>query len=182
MSLGRRLGRLARGFVSSTGGGDRLDDRLWDRVRPLRERGETLKSAVDAARRGFAEEWRAAEERYAEERAAEERERREERASATDPRYSWRASGGWWEAAGRASAPFVPRSYPPEVLYAYHRLGLQPGDPLEVVNKKRRDLVKRHHPDRFTEPGQRTRAERLTAEINAAHDRIERHLLRGATS
>jgi curved DNA-binding protein CbpA len=64
------------------------------------------------------------------------------------------------------------------VLYAYHRLGLNPGDPLETVNKRRRDLVKRHHPDRFVEPGQRARAERITAEINASHDLIERHLLK----
>ncbi len=156
MSLGRRLGRLARGFVSNVG-----DERLRETVRPLRERGETLKSAFGAALRGAAAEWRAAEERAASEDDAEER--------TSASRGSWRAT---------ASPPFVPRKYPPQVLYAYHRLGLNPGDPLEAVNKKRRDLVKRHHPDRFVDPGQRARAERLTAEINAAHDLIERHLTR----
>jgi hypothetical protein len=30
----------------------------------------------------------------------------------------------------------------------------------------------------FPEPGKRARAERITAEINASHDTIERHLLR----
>lgn len=159
MSLGRRLGRLARGFVSNVG-----DERLRETVRPLRQRGETLRSAVGAAWRGAAAEWRAAEER-----AAAEEENGGERASAG------RSSDATW---GAAAPPFVPRRYPPQVLYAYHRLGLNPGDPLETVNKRRRDLVKRHHPDRFVEPGQRARAERITAEINASHDLIERHLLK----
>ncbi len=158
MSLGRRLGRLARGFVSNVG-----DERFRETVRPLRQRGETLRSAVGAAWRGAAE-WRAAEER-----AAAEEENGGERASAGS------SSGATW---GAAAPPFVPRRYPPQVLYAYHRLGLNPGDPLETVNKRRRNLVKRHHPDRFVEPGQRARAERITAEINASHDLIERHLLK----
>ncbi len=72
----------------------------------------------------------------------------------------------------------MPRQYPPHVLAAYHRLGLGAGSSLEEANKKRRELVKRYHPDRFVDAEQRTRAERLTAEINAAHDIIERHLLR----
>jgi DnaJ-domain-containing protein 1 len=160
VSLGRRLGRLARGFVSNNVG----DERFKETVRPLRQRGETLRSAVGAAWRGAAAEWRAAEWR-----AAAEEENGGERASAG------RSSGAAW---GAAAPPFVPRRYPPQVLYAYHRLGLNPGDPLESVNKRRRDLVKRHHPDRFVEPGQRARAERITAEINASHDLIERHLLR----
>ncbi len=158
MSLGRRLGRLARGFVSNVG-----DERFRETVRPLRQRGETLRSAVGAAWRGAAAEWRAAEEQAAEE------ENGGERASAG------RSSGAAW---GATAPPFVPRRYPPQVLYAYHRLGLNPSDPLEIVNKRRRDLVKRHHPDRFVEPGQRARAERITAEINASHDLIERHLLK----
>ena len=156
MSLGRRLGRLARGFVSNVG-----DERLRETVRPLRERGETLRSAFEAAWRGAAAEWRAAEER-----AASEDEAREH---ASSSRGSWRAT---------ASPPFVPRKYPPQVLYAYHRLGLNAGDPLEEVHRRRRELVKRHHPDRFVDPGHRARAERLTAEINAADDLIERHLTR----
>lgn len=154
MSLGRRLGRLARGFVSNVG-----DERIRETVRPLRARGETLKSAVGAAWRGAAAEWRAG----------------EDRAAAEEEVAGERASGATWRAA---APPFMSRRYPPQVLYAYHRLGLNPGDTLDVVNKRRRDLVKRHHPDRFVEPEQRTRAERITAEINASHDLIERHLLR----
>ena len=160
MSLGRRLGRLARGFVSNVG-----DERLRETVRPLRERSETLRDAFGAAWRGAAAGWRAAEA----ERAARE-EADGDRASAG------RASRATWRAT--ASPPFVPRRYPPQVLYAYHRLGLNPGDPLEAVHRKRRELVKRHHPDRFVDPDHRSRAERLTAEINAAHDLIERHLTR----
>jgi len=73
---------------------------------------------------------------------------------------------------------YPPRRYPPNVVAAYNRLGLVSGASIEEVDKKRRELIKRYHPDRFSEPEQRIRAERITAEINAAHDAIERHLLR----
>lgn len=164
MSLGGRLGRLARGFVSNIN-----DDRLRETVRVGRERGETLKDALGAAWRGAAEEWRSA----AEERAFGEQNR------ATAERSAGRTRERWSEARWTASSPrFTPRQYPPHVLAAYHRLGLGAGSSLDEANRKRRELVKRYHPDRFAEPGQRARAERLTAEINAAHDVIERHLLR----
>ena len=166
MSLGRRLGRLARGFVSNIN-----DERLRETIRTGRERGETLRDAVGAAWQGAAEEWRAA----AEERASEE---------APGGRYSSTRRARWsevWSEARRraASQPYAPRQYPPEVLSAYHRLGLGAGSSLEEANRKRRELIKRYHPDRFADPQQRERAERLTAEINAAHDAIERHLTRG---
>ena len=164
MSIPRRLGRLARGFVSNIN-----DDRLRETVRVGRERGETLKDALGAAWRGAAEEWRSA----AEERAFGEQNR------ATAERSAGRTRERWSEARWTASSPrFTPRQYPPHVLAAYHRLGLGAGSSLDEANRKRRELVKRYHPDRFAEPGQRARAERLTAEINAAHDVIERHLLR----
>ena len=160
MSIGRRLGRLARGFVSKS-----IDEeRLRETIRVSRERGETLKGAFEAARRGFAEEWRAAEERTVEEEPYRER--------------TGRASG-YWSEAWRAAPRYVPKKYPPEVLVAYHKLGLSPGSPLEEASRKRRELVKLHHPDRFADPAHRERAERLTAEINAAHDVVERYLLRG---
>lgn len=166
MSLGRRLGRLARGFVSNIN-----DERLKETIRTGRERGETLRDAFGAAWRGAAEEWRSA----AEERAAEEAPGG--RDSSTG-RARW--SEAWSEARQRAaSQPYAPRKYPPDVLAAYHRLGLSAGGSLEEANRKRRELVKRYHPDRFADPEQRKRAERLTAEINAAHDAIERHLTRG---
>ncbi len=156
MSLGQRLGRLARGFVSNIN-----DERLKETIRAGRERSETLKSAFGAAWRGATEEWRAAEERASRERASGEQ-TSEERA------YERRSS----------STRYIPRKYPPDVLAAYHRLGLDTDAGLEEVNRKRRELVKRYHPDRFVEPQQRERAERLTAEINAAHDVVERYLLR----
>ncbi len=163
MSIPRRLGRLARGFVSNIN-----DDRLRETVRVGRERGEVLKDALGAAWRGAAQEWRSA----TEERAFEE-------AQAAAGRFAGRARERWSEAGWTASSPrYAPRQYPPHVLAAYHRLGLGAGSSLEEANKKRRELVKRYHPDRFVEPGQRARAERLTAEINAAHDIVERHLLR----
>ncbi len=151
MSLGRRLGRLARGFVLNIN-----DERLRETIRVGRERGETLKDAFEAAWRGAAEEWRAAEERASRERASGERS------------YGWRSS----------STRYAPGRYPPNVISAYHKLSLGPGAGLEEVRRKRRELVKRCHPDRFADPDQRKRAERLTAEINAAHDVIERYLLR----
>lgn len=152
MSLGRRLGRLARGFASNIS-----DERLRATIRVGRERGETLKGAFEAAWRGAAEEWRTAEERAFRERASGER------------AYGWRRS---------SSTHYVPRKYPPDVISAYHKLGLAPGADLEETSRKRRELVKRYHPDRFADPEQRKRAERLTAEINAAHDVLERYLLR----
>lgn len=163
MSIPRRLGRLARGFVSNID-----DDRLRETFRVGRERGETLKDALGAAWRGAAEEWRS---------AAEERTSEEENQAAAG-RYA-RARERWSEARWTASSPrYTPSQYPPHVLAAYHRLGLGAGSSLDEANRKRRELVKRYHPDRFVEPNQRARAERLTAEINAAHDVIERHLLR----
>jgi hypothetical protein len=159
VSIPRRLGRLARGFVSNL----QEEDRLRETLRIGRERGENLRGAFGAAWKGIAEEWRAAEERE----AAEERTAGEQ-SSSSRTYSSWR----------RASTTFPSRKYPPHVLKAYNRLGLDTGAPLEEVNRKRRELVRRYHPDRFTDPEKRTRAERLTAEINAAHDAIERHLLR----
>jgi DnaJ-domain-containing protein 1 len=150
VSIPRRLGRLARGLVSNL----QEDERFRETLRTGRERGEALRGAFEAAWRGASEEWRAAEERRtARERAAGER------------------SDGW-----QPSSAFRPRKYPPEVLAAYDRLGLMPGSPIEEVDKRRRELIKRYHPDRFSEPEKRTRAERVTAEINAAHDTIEHHL------
>lgn len=167
MSIPRRLGRLARGFVSNIN-----DEHLKETVRASRERGESLRDAFEAARRGFTEEWRrASEERIAEERVAEEH----SSGGASGERSSRDRTNGWWATAPR----YTPRKYPPEVLAAYHRLGLGAGDPLEEVHRKRRELVKRYHPDRFVDPEQRARAEKLTAEINAAHDVVERHFTRG---
>ena len=154
MSIPRRLGRIARGFVSNL----QEDERFRETLRPVRERGEALRGAFEAALRGASEEWRAAEER----RTARERN--------SDP-DGWRA-----RASSTTFAP--PRRYRPDVLAAYNRLGLMPGTPIDEVDKKRRELIKRYHPDRFSDPEKRARAERVTAEINAAHDRIERHLRR----
>ena len=151
MSIPRRLGRLARGLVSNL----QEDERFRETLRTGRERTETLRGAFEAALRGAAEEWR---------RAEEQRQRGE--------RTTGERDDGW-----RPSSAF-PRRYPPNVLAAYDRLGLMPGASIEEVDRKRRELIKRYHPDRFSEPDMRARAERITAEINAAHDAIERHLLR----
>ena len=153
MSIPRRLGRIARGLVSNL----QEDERFRETLRPVRERGEALRGAFEAALRGASEEWR----------AAEERRTSRERASNPDG-----------QRARPSSTTFAPRRYPPGVLAAYDRLGLMPGTSIEEVDRKRRELVKRYHPDRFSDPEKRARAERVTAQINAAHDTIERHLLR----
>lgn len=164
MSMPRRLGRLARGFVSNLQEDERLKESLRDTVRVGRERSENLRDAFGAAWRGAAEEWRAGEAR----RAAEEQAQQQEENTA--------------QSAGRrfSSTSFIPRAYPLNVLSAYNRLGLVPGAPLEEVNRKRRELVKKYHPDRFTDAQKRARAERVTADINAAHDSIEHYLLRAS--
>jgi DnaJ-domain-containing protein 1 len=159
VSIPRRLGRLAQGFVSSL----QTDDRFRDRLVRGRERSEALRDAFEAAWRGASEEWRRAEERRMAEEAAQQNGGR------TQDR-----SSGW-----RSAAPtFAPLSYPANVLAAYNRLGLAPGTSMDEVDRKRRELVKRFHPDRFSDPEKRVRAERVTAEINVAHDAIERHVLR----
>ena len=168
MSIPRRLGRLARGFVNNL----QEDDRFRETLRVGRERGETLREtfgdAFSAAWRGASEEWNTAEE---ERRASEEQEPGERRQSSSGSSRT----GSYWQRA--SSTTFAPFKYPLPVLKAYDRLGLDTGANLETVRKKRRELVKRYHPDRFPDPDKRVRAERLTSEINAAHDTIARHLL-----
>ncbi|HEX6710244.1 MAG TPA: J domain-containing protein [Rubrobacter sp.] len=160
MSIPRRLGRLAQGFVSSL----QEDERFRERIRTSRERSEALRGAFEAGWRGAYEEWRRSEER----RAAEEAAENERATSRTQERTSgWRAT----------ATTFATRRYPPNVISAYDRLGLVPGVSMEEVDRKRRELVKRFHPDRFSDPEKRVRAERVTAEINAAHDAIERYIL-----
>ena len=159
MSIPRRLGRLAQGFVSNL----QEDERFRERLRASRERSEALKGAFEAAWKGASEEWRRAEKLRATEEAATGETR-------GGPRSQSRPSG-----RRGAATTFIPRRFPPGVLAAYNRLDLSPGTQMEEVDRKRRDLVKRFHPDRFSDPDKRARAERVTAEINAAHDAIERH-------
>lgn len=167
MSIPRRIGRLASGFLSNI----QDDERVRERLRTGRERGETLRGAFEAALRGAQEELRRSEER-----------RRAEGGQATGSTsagtHNTRQSFGGRTSGWTSSPTFAPLKYPPNVLSAYDRLGLVPGVPMEEVDRKRRDLVKRFHPDRFPDPDKRVRAEKVTSEINAAHDTIERHLPR----
>jgi DnaJ-domain-containing protein 1 len=179
VSIPRRLGRLARGFVLNL----QEDDRFRETLRVGRERGETLKEtfgeAFGAAWRGAAEEWRTAEE----ERLRGERPETGGPGGRSGDRNG-AGDGGGAESGSRrwsySSTTFAPRKFPVPVLTAYQRLGLDTGAGLEEVSRKRRELVKRYHPDRFSDPEKRARAERLTAEINAAHDTIARHFSGGA--
>lgn len=183
MSIPRRLGRIARGFVSNL----QEDERFNEAIRSGRRSTESLKGALGDAWRGASDEWRTSEEqrKMDEENAAEdpnygrreqesreknrERNREEFRAASSSGSSGWRST---------ASSAFTGIKYPPEVLRGYDRLGLVPGASLSEVDKKRRELIKKYHPDRFPDPDKRARAERVSAEINAAHDKIERHLLK----
>ena len=166
MSIPRRLGRLASGFLSTLGD----DERVRERLRTGRERGETLRGAFEAALRGAQEELRRAEER----RRAEGGSSSGTTTSGSSGRQSFGNRTSGWASSGT----FAPLRYPPNVLSAYDRLGLVPGVPMDEVDRKRRDLVKKFHPDRFSDPDKRARAERVTAEINAAHDAVERYAKR----
>ncbi len=176
MSIPRRLGRIARGFVSNL----QEDERFNEAIRSGRRSSESLKGALGDAWRGASEEWRTSEERRKEDEAEASREHEED-----DPNYGRREesresrgnsrSSGW---RSSASSAFTGIKYPPEVLRGYDRLGLVPGASLSEVDSKRRELIKKYHPDRFSDPEKRVRAERVSAEINAAHDKIERHLLK----
>jgi DnaJ-domain-containing protein 1 len=166
LSIPRRLGRLASGLLSTL----QEDERVRERLRTGRERSETLRTAFEAALRGA----------QAEMRRAEERRRAEGGGTAGTATSGSRGTQG---SANRASGwtssgTFAPLKYPPNVLSAYQRLGLAPGASMDEVDRKRRELVKKFHPDRFPDPEKRVRAERLTAEINGAHDAIERHVQR----
>lgn len=178
MSIPRRLGRIARGFVSNL----QEDERFNEAIRSGRRSSESLKGALGDAWRGASEEWRTSEERRKDDEAARdedpnygrrEQESREE--SRDETRSSTRSASGW---RSTASSAFTGIKYPPEVLRGYDRLGLVPGASLSEVDRKRRELIKKYHPDRFSDPDKRVRAERVSAEINAAHDKIERHLLK----
>jgi DnaJ-domain-containing protein 1 len=163
LSIPRRLGRLASGFLSTL----QEDERVRERLRTGRERGETLRGAFEAALRGAQEELRRSEERRRTEGGSS--------AGTTSSANRGRQGPGNRASGWASSGTFAPLKYPPNVLSAYERLGLVPGVSMDEVDRKRRDLVKKFHPDRFSDPEKRARAERVTAEINAAHDAIERH-------
>jgi DnaJ-domain-containing protein 1 len=164
VGIPRRLGRLARGFVSTLQEDERLNERVRETIRNGRESGESFKSAFGAAWRGAAEEWRASEAGVS--------------GSSEQKRESQRGQGQGTRTSSRPGRAWIPRKYPPKVIAAYQRLGLDTGTGLEEVHRKRRELVKRYHPDRFSDPEKRVKAERLTAQINAAHDTIRRHSAR----
>ncbi|MDQ5818283.1 MAG: hypothetical protein M3334_07900, partial [Actinomycetota bacterium] len=102
MSIPRRLGRLARGLVANL----QEDERFRESLRPVRERGEALRGAFEAALKGASEEWRRAEERRAAEEAASG-------GRADGQRDSGRRTSGW-----RPSSTTFPGRYPPNVLAA----------------------------------------------------------------
>ncbi|MGI8649041.1 MAG: J domain-containing protein [Rubrobacter sp.] len=196
MSLPRRLGRFARGFVAgaSSGSGsppdlDRPKPGFEDYLRTSKRRSENLKDALEVAWRSAYEEWRRAEEK----RIREEQEEAERRAAAQPETEARRPDDGPGfgermrervrdRVRDDSQPPFAIRKYPPEVLRAYDRLGLLPGVEVAEVDRKRREMVKKFHPDRFTDPDKRIRAERVTAEINAAYDLISRRTKRQSGS
>jgi len=177
VGIPRRLGRLARGFVSTLQEDERLNQRVRETLRSGRESGESLKDAARAAWRGAAEEWRSQEEER--EESGRESESGDGGDGGGKARESARSNNSSNSRTGSSRVQsWIPRKYPPNVIAAYGRLGLDTGSGMEEVSRKRRELVKRYHPDRFSDPEKRAKAERLTAQINAAHDTIRRHSTR----
>ena len=56
----------------------------------------------------------------------------------------------------------------------YEVLGVARGSSDDEIKKAYRALAKKYHPDNFTDPGQRARAEEKMKEINAAYERIQK--------
>jgi DnaJ-domain-containing protein 1 len=178
VSIPRRLGRIARGFVSNL----QEDDRFNEAIRSGRRSTESLKGALGDAWRGASDEWRTSEEQRKYDEAAREEDpnygRREQESRDENREKNRGEARSSSRSSGWRSSAFTGIKYPPEVLSGYDRLGLVPGASLSEVDRKRRELIKKYHPDRFSDPDKRVRAERVSAEINAAHDKIERHLLK----
>ncbi len=66
-----------------------------------------------------------------------------------------------------------PPAFSDEVLSDFKTLETQPGETREGIQKAYKRLIKKYHPDRFaSNPIQLKQATRLTAEINAAYDRL----------
>lgn len=172
MGIPRRLGRIARGFVSNL----QEDERFNEAIRSGRRSSESLKGALGDAWRGASEEWRTSEEKRKEDEEAAREETPNYGSHEQNSHESRDGRSSGWRSS--ASSAFTGIKYPPEVLRGYDRLGLVPGASLSEVDRKRRELIKKYHPDRFSDPEKRVRAERVSAEINAAHDKIERHLLK----
>jgi hypothetical protein len=87
-------------------------------------------------------------------------------------RRSPEADGSFWSYILNSSMYSAPH-IPPAVAEAYSQLGLQPGAPDRQVLAARRQLARRHHPDRGGELA------RMTA-LNSATDTVRDWLRRGS--
>lgn len=77
-------------------------------------------------------------------------------------------------AAGSASGPTRPSGPPPALLQAYRCLGLPYGTPFPEVKAAYKRLLMQNHPDRNSAtPAQLKRSTEISAQMNAAFQRIE---------
>lgn len=165
MSLPRRLGRLARGFVSGIGGEERSAEPGGGRDAYRESRGESPRQSYEEADREAQRDTQGGETR------------REFDNVRRAFRAAWRGASEEWRE--RTEASRARRSDAPEsVRKAYATLDLRVDSGMESADRARRELVKKYHPDRFSEADKRQKAEQVTAEINAAHDTVRRYLMR----
>ncbi|MGO8693119.1 MAG: J domain-containing protein [Rectinemataceae bacterium] len=105
--------------------------------------------------------------------ATEERERQKARREAEDrarrereSRARGSSSSGAW--AGRSTGPN------PKLVAAYRTLGLEYGVPFDRVKSTYKKLLMKNHPDRNSAtPEQMKRSTEISAQLNAAYQRIE---------
>ncbi len=63
---------------------------------------------------------------------------------------------------------------PKSISELYQILGVPVGSDADILKKRHRDLVRKWHPDRFTDAIQKEQAEKKLAQINAAYHRLKK--------
>lgn len=78
----------------------------------------------------------------------------------------------WQEFSERIKKKISPANA--DLIKNYEILGAKPEESLESITKKWRDLLRKHHPDKFTDVKGQKRALEETKKINEAYTAIEK--------